>query len=125
MFDRLDILEFMKFRLTQKGYNYKDITYINAQIELLNLLIKKEAFNVLDELLKTKSYIRLLKKIYSGHRHLIDINMNPQDWKICNISEHLDEWLDTNSLIFSNERKQQYAFTKNDYGMQYISNKWQ
>lgn len=96
---------------------------MNAQIEILNELIKEESFNQLDQLLRKTNY-RLLKQIEKGEEYLVSIINQPEQWKLCKLEEHWNEWLDNDSLIFSTEREI-LAFTKTDYGQKYINNKWQ
>lgn len=126
MISRYKILTYFKNGLTQKGYNFKQLSYINSQIELLDTLIKKESFNVLNTLLREKTHYRLLKQIENGIKNLVEISMYPEQFKLCKIDDCNEEWLNQESLIFSTERET-LVFTKNDYeqGRRYINNKWQ
>lgn len=116
-------LIYLKNGLVEKGYNFKSLAYINSQIELLNNLIQKESFNQLEQLLRKTNY-RLLKQIEKGEENLVSIINYPDQWRLCKIEDHCEEWLNEYSLIFSTEREI-LCFTKNDYGQQYINNKWQ
>ena len=126
MISRYNILVFFKDRLTQKGYNFKQLSYLNAQIELLNKLIKKESFNVLNVLLREKTNYRLLKQIEHGLNNLVEISKYPDKWKLCKVDDCNEEWLNPESLIFSTE-KEILVFTKSTsyQGQKYINNKWQ
>lgn len=124
MWQRYKILIYLKSELVKKGYNFKSLTYINSQIELLNILIKEESFNQLEQLLRKTNY-RLLKQIEKGEENLVSIVNHPEQWRLCKIDEHCNEWLNNNSLIFSTERGEFLAFTQSEYGQQYINNKWQ
>lgn len=124
MWRRYKILIYLKNGLVDKGYNFKSLSYLNSQIEILNLLIKGESFNQLEQLLRKTNY-RLLKQIEKGGKNLVSIINYPEQWRLCKIDEHCDEWLRNNSLIFSIERGEVLCFTKNEYGQQYINNKWQ
>ncbi len=96
------------------------------QIEILNMLIKKESFELLDRLLFEKTYYRLLMRIEKGTENLINIYNYPDQWSICKIEEY-NGWLDENSLIFSIEEKGLLIFNKKRIGQKYStnSNKWQ
>ena len=124
MWQRYKILIYLKSELVKKGYNFKSLTYLNSQIELLNILIKEESFNVLEQLLRKTNY-RLLKQIEKGEENLVSIVNHPEQWQLCKIEGHYDEWLNNNSLIFCTERGEFLAFTQSEYGQQYINNKWQ
>lgn len=126
MISKYKILTFFKDGLTQKGYNFKQLSYLNAQIELLDSLIKIESVNVLDMLLREKTHYRLLKQIENGVKNLVEISTYPEQFKLCKIDDCNEEWLNQESLIFSTEREI-LVFTKNDYeqGHRYINNKWQ
>ena len=124
MWQRHKILTYLKSGLISKGYNFKSLSFINSQIEILNTLIKEESFNVLNRLLFEKTNYRLLKQIEKGQENLVSIINCPEQWRLCKIESHCNEWLNNNSLIFSTEREI-LCFTLNDYGQKYISNKWQ
>ncbi|MDD3032860.1 MAG: hypothetical protein PHO58_05775 [Bacilli bacterium] len=126
MWRRYKSLIYLKNGLVSKGYNFKSLSYLNSQIEILNQLIKEESYNVLEQLLRKTNY-RLLKQIKKGSENLVDIINYPERWRLCKIENCLDEWLNNNSLIFSTERKEILAFTQNDknHGQKYINNKWQ
>jgi hypothetical protein len=123
MWRRYKVLTFLKSGLIDKGYNFKSLSYLNSQIEILTTLIKEESFNTLDQLLRKTNY-RLLKQIEKGQENLVSISNYPEWWRLCKIEKHYDEWLNNNSLIFSTE-KEALCFTMNDYGQKYINNKWQ
>jgi len=126
MWKRYKTLIFLKNGLVNKGYNFKNISYLNSQIEILNMLIKKESFELLDRLLFEKTYYRLLMRIEKGTENLINIYNYPDQWSICKIEEY-NGWLDENSLIFSIEEKGLLIFNKKRIGQKYStnSNKWQ
>lgn len=123
MWRRYKILVYLKNGLVDKGYNFKPLSNINSQIEILTTLIKEESFDVLEQLLR-KTNFRLLKQIEKGEENLVSITNHPDKWRLCKIEEHCEEWLNNNSLIFSTEREV-LAFTQADYGQRYINNKWQ
>ena len=123
MWDRYKTLVYLKNGLVNKGYNFKSLTYLNSQIEILNKLIKEESFNILDQLLRKTNY-RLLKQIEKGEENLVSISNYPEWWRLCKIEDHRNEWINNSSLIFSTEREV-LCFTMNDYGQKYINNKWQ
>jgi len=124
MWRRYKVLVFLKNGLIDKGYNFKDISYLNSQIEILNQLIKKESFEVLNQLLFDKTYYRLLERIEKGIENLINICNHPNQWNLCKIEEH-NGWLDKNSLVFSTEGKGILVFNQNNIGQKYTGNKWQ
>jgi len=123
MWDRYKTLVYLKNGLVNKGYNFKSLTYLNSQIEILNKLIKEESFNILDQLLRKTNY-RLLKQIEKGEENLVSIYEHPEQWRLCKIENYCSEWLSKDSLVFSTEREI-LAFTKHNYGQKYINNKWQ
>ncbi len=122
MWQRYNILVFLKNGLVNKGYNFKSLSFINSQLEILNKLIKEESYSVLDQLLR-KTNFRLLKRIEKGEENLVNIINHPEQWRLCKI-EDCDGWLNSNILIFSTEREV-LVFTQNDCGQKYINNKWQ
>jgi hypothetical protein len=126
MINRFKILIVFKDKLTQKGYNFKQLSYLNAQIELLNEFMVQEGLNLLNVILREKTNYRLLKHIDKGIENLVDISKYPNHWYLSKIDNCYDEWLNLESLIFSTERET-LVFTKNDYehGQKYINNKWQ
>lgn len=123
MWQRYKILSYLKNGLVEKGYNFKSLSYINSQLEILNKLIKEESFDVLEQLLRKTNY-RLLKQIEKGEINLVSIINYPEQWRLCRIENHCEEWLNNYSLIFSTEREI-LCFTQNNYGQEYINNKWQ
>lgn len=123
MWQRYKILSFLKNGLVEKGYNFKSLSYINSQLEILNKLIKEESFDVLEQLLRKTNY-RLLKQIEKGEINLVSIINYPEQWRLCKIENHCEEWFNNCSLIFSTEREL-LCFTQNNYGQEYINNKWQ
>lgn len=123
MFYKLKLLTYFKNELTNKGYTLKTIAWIDAQLDLLEDLIKQESFNVLNELLRKTNY-RLLKQIDKGTENLIAICNNPEEWKLGKIEDYPDEWVNKEALIFSTE-KQMLVFSKNIDGQRYLNNKWQ
>jgi hypothetical protein len=124
MINRFKILLIFKYDLTQKGYNFKQLSYLNSQMQLLDKLIKQESLDVLNVILREKTNYRLLKQIEKGLDNLVDILKYPDQWRLSKITECNEEWLNSTSLIFSTERET-LVFTKNDYGQKYINNKWQ
>ena len=124
MWKRHKILIYLKNGLVDKGYNFKSLSYLNSQIEILEKLIKEESFNVLNQLLRKTNY-RLLKQIEKGEENLVSIYEHPEQWRLCKIEDYCSEWLSKDSLVFSTEREEILTFTKNDYGQKYINNKWQ
>ena len=125
MFRRLKVLNYMKQELVSKGHSFRQLSYINSQIELLSNLIKQEAFNILDILLNEKTYYRLLKKINKGTENLVDILKQPAEWRLCEVENHTEEWFNKDSLIFTTENEEVMVFTKNNHGQKYTNNKWQ
>jgi hypothetical protein len=114
---------FIKNDLTNKGYTFKSLSWINAQIDLLDELIQIESINVLNELLHKTNY-RLLKCIDKGADNLVDIANIPEQWKLGKIEDNELEWLNKEALIFSTER-QTLVFSKVIDGQAYTNNKWQ
>jgi len=124
MWRRYKVLNYLKDGLIDKGYNFKDISYLNSQIELLNKLIKEESFEILNKLLFEKTYYRLLNKIEKGIENLVSIYNHPDQWRLCKIEEY-NGWLDKNSIVFSTEGKGFLVFNQNNIGQKYTGNKWQ
>ena len=126
MFKRYSVLLFFKNNLVKKGYSFKQLSYINSQIELLEKLIKQESLNVLNILLREKTNYRLLRQINKGLNNLINILNYPNEWYLCKIDNCREEWLNQESLVFSTERET-LVFTKINYNdsQKYINNKWQ
>lgn len=120
---RYNFLNFIKTELTNKGYTFKTLAWINGQLELLDNLIQRESFNVLDELLRKTNY-RILKSIDRGCHNLVDIYNNPRLWQLGILEDNRSEWANKGSLIFTTER-QTLIFSKNIEGYKYSNNKWQ
>ena len=122
MWRRYKILIYLKNGLVDKGYNFKSLSYLNSQIEILDKLIKEESFNVLEQLLRKTNY-RLLKQIEKGEENLVHIYTFPEQWRLCKIGDY-KELMYKNCLIFTTEREV-LIFTKSNHGQKYINNKWQ
>jgi hypothetical protein len=126
MFRRQKVLIFFKKRLIEKGYSFKQLAYINSQLELLDRLIKQGSAEFLNGLLKEKTYYTLFKEIEKGHENLVDILKHPENWQLDLIKGHEHEWRNKEALIFSTEIENEVCvFTKNNYGQKYRNNKWQ
>ncbi len=125
MWQRYTILVYLKNKLVDKGYNFKYLSYLNSQLEILEILIKKESNNVLRQLIFEKTNIRLFEKIEKGEENLVDIYDHREQWQLCRIEENNDGWSSKYSLIFSTEESGLFVFNKNNCGQKYISNKWQ
>ena len=123
MYNKYNILNKLRYGLIEKGYSIQVISYLNGQIDLLNKLITKESFNVLNDLLKKTNY-RLLKSIDKGNENLIDIINNPDQFKLGLLKDNTENFIDNDCLIFSTERYV-LMFSKHINGQKYISNKWQ
>ncbi|HHV98176.1 MAG TPA: hypothetical protein GXX36_01155 [Clostridiaceae bacterium] len=123
MYYKLKLLTYFKNELTSKGYTLKTIAWIDGQLDLLRNLIDQESFTVLNQLLRKTNY-RLLKQIDKGKENLIDIYLNPNDWKLGKIEDNPNEWTNKEALIFSTER-QKLVFSKSINGQKYLDNKWQ
>ena len=121
---RHTILSFIKNDLIQKGYRFKTLIWINGQLDLLDELIQKESFNVLNTLVREKTSYRLFKKIISGHKNLVSIYNNPDIWYLGKAQDNRNEYLNSKALIFSTESLT-LIFSKNKLQEKYISNKWQ
>ena len=126
MINRYNILTYFQNKFIQRGYNFKQISFINAQIMLLNKFIKIEGYNVLNIILREKTNYRFLKQVEKGLDNIIEISKYPEKWKLCKVEDCIEEWLNPESLIFSTE-KETLVFTKNNkwQGQNYINNKWQ
>lgn len=125
MITRQRVLQFYKDKLTENGYTYKELTWVEGQLALLNELIQKEAFNCLDGLLRKSNY-RLLKCIHHGCQNLPAILANSYDWKLAKIDGNESEWLNKEALIFDTEMYT-LVFSKHQLLNQheYVNNKWQ
>lgn len=125
MITRQQILKHYKSNLTECGYTYKDLIWINSQLELLDELIREESFNVVNELLRKTNY-RLLKCIHKGHKNITKIIDNSYDWKLAKIEGNETEWLIDEAVIFETELCT-LVFSRNQLQNEhkYINNKWQ
>jgi hypothetical protein len=113
-------------KLYEKGYVFKDVYFLNIQIELLDKIIQNESYNILNDLLR-KTYYRLLIRIDKGHCNLINIIRNPSEWTINPIDKDVEAWVDENTLIFTTETKcAVFTHSERKIGQyKYIDNKWQ
>ena len=125
MIRRQQVLQFYKDKLTDCGYTYKDLEFVNSQLELLEELINDESFEAIKELLKKTNY-RLLKSIQKGLENIIKIIDNSYDWQLAKIEGNESEWLNDEATIFETESCT-LVFSKNTLhdGQKYINNKWQ
>ena len=123
MYMQYNILKVFKNELSTKGHGYKQLAWINGQLDLLLKLIKQESFSVLDELVRKTNY-RLLKSIDKGMHNLVDIYNNSLDWKLGELKDHQEEFTRNDVLVFST-LGQTLIFSKTIKGQKYRNNKWQ
>lgn len=130
MWDRYNLLYKFKIELNKRGYvadKLKDIYCIQVQLYLLKKLIESESINVLDDLLKKKTYCRLLRNINKGIEYLPDIIENPELYVLNPIEKDKKAWSGKNVLVFT-VKNGDYAFSKIsrlNEGFKYIDGKWQ
>ena len=101
MWNKYSLLLSFKNEMNKLGYASKDLYSIEMQMEVLMLLIEIESINVLEILLKGKTYFRLLKKINRGIEYLYEIIESPEDWILNKIENDSDAWIDSDVLIFT------------------------
>jgi len=101
MWRKYNLLLSFKNEMNKRGYPSKDLYSIETQIGILMLLIEIESINVLEILLKGKTYFRLLKKINRGIEYLYEIIESPEDWILNKIENDSDAWIDSDVLIFT------------------------
>ena len=101
MWKRYNLLLSFKNEMNLRGYASKDLYSIEIQMEVLMELIHVESENVLEVLIKEKTYFRLLKKINRGVEYLINIIESPEEWILNKIENDIDAWIDSDVLIFS------------------------
>jgi hypothetical protein len=95
------LLNEFKKQMNSRGYVGRDLFVLDVQISLLNEIIKMESMNSLGELLRTKTYMRLLKEIIKGIEYLPDIVNSPEEWTLDLIENDSSAWIDNETLIFS------------------------
>jgi len=101
MWNKYNLLLSFKNEMNKLGYPSKDLYCLHVQLYLLMELIEIESENVLEVLIKEKTYFRLLKKINRGVEYLIDIIEYPENWVLNKIENDTDAWIDSNVLIFT------------------------
>ena len=101
MWNKYNLLLSFKNEMNKLGYPSKDLYCLHVQLYLLMELIEIESENVLEVLIKDKTYFRLLKKINRGVGYLIDIIEYPENWVLNKIENDTDAWIDSNVLIFT------------------------
>jgi len=101
MWEKYNLLLSFKNEMNKRGYPLKDLYCIETQMDVLMELIEIESENVLEVLIKEKTYFRLLKKINRGVEYLIDIIEYPEEWVLNKIENDTDAWIDSNVLIFT------------------------
>ena len=101
MWRKYNLLLSFKNEMNKRGYPLKDLYCIETQMDVLMELIEIESENVLEVLIKEKTYFRLLKKINRGVEYLIDIIEYPEEWVLNKIENDTDAWIDSNVLIFT------------------------
>ena len=101
MWRKYNLLLSFKNEMNKLGYPSKDLYCLHVQLYLLMELIEIESENVLEVLIKEKTYFRLLKKINRGVEYLIDIIEYPENWVLNKIENDTDAWIDSNVLIFT------------------------
>lgn len=113
--------------MNKRGYASRDLYSIHVQLCLLMELIEIESIDILDDLLKKKTYFRLLRKINRGIEYLHEIVDLPENWSLNTIEKDTDAWIDPNVLIFTTKSKVAVfskLSRKND-GSLYIDGKFQ
>ena len=101
MWRKYNLLLSFKNEMNKLGYPSKDLYCLHVQLYLLMELIEVESENVLEVLIKEKTYFRLLKKINRGVEYLIDIIEYPENWVLNKIENDTEAWIDSNVLIFT------------------------
>lgn len=130
MWNKYILLSDFKREMHKRGYiadKLKDTYCIQVQLNLLREMIEKESVDTLNELLKKKTYCRLLKRINKGSEYLPDILLNPESYVLNTIDDDKKAWIEKDVLVFT-VRNGTYAFSKvsrNNNGFKYIDGKWQ
>jgi len=127
MWRRFNLLSDFKYEMNRLGYSSGDLFVIESQISLLNELIEIESMNILNELLKTRTYHRLLKSIDRGIEYLPEIISDCENWVLNNVKDDSNAWIDKDVLVFST-RNSILAFSKStriEFGNTYLDGKWQ
>jgi len=127
MWNKYNLLLSFKNEMNKLGYPSKDLYCLHVQLYLLMELIEIESENVLEVLIKDKTYFRLLKKINRGVGYLIDIIEYPENWVLNKIENDTDAWIDSNVLIFTcrNVTAVFSKLSRKSDGAKYIDGKFQ
>ena len=127
MWEKYNLLLSFKNEMNKRGYPLKDLYCIETQMDVLMELIEIESENVLEVLIKEKTYFRLLKKINRGVEYLIDIIEYPEEWVLNKIENDTDAWIDSNVLIFTcrNVTAVFSKLSRKSDGAKYIDGKFQ
>ena len=131
MWGKYSLLLNFKNEMNKLGYASKDLYCLHVQMDALIELIELESGNVLEELLKKKTYFRLPKIINKGIKYLPEIIENPSDWILNKIENDTEAWIDSDVMIFTgriNQIDYQAVFSKRyrkRNGYKYEDGKWQ
>lgn len=127
MWKRYNLLFDFKVEMNKLGWVANDLYCIEMQMVILMELIEIESKNVLDNLLKTKTYFRLPKKINKGIEYLPDILENPEKYVLNPIENDIDAWVDQDNLIFTTKAKTAVfsKISRNSSGSHYLDGKFQ
>jgi len=127
MWKKYNLLLSFKNEMNKRGYPSKSLYSIETQMSVLMLLIEIESINVLETLLKGKTYFRLLKKINRGFEYLYEIVESPEDWVLNKIENDVDAWIDSNVLIFTCKSSTAVfsKISRKSDGAKYIDGKFQ
>jgi hypothetical protein len=121
-----DLILFFRNALYKKEYSFKDVYFLNFEINRLEKLIQDESIISLNEMLR-KTYYRLLKSINKGQKYLVNIINYPNQWTINPIEKDNEAWISDNVLIFTTENKcAVFSHIDRKVGQfKYVDSKWQ
>lgn len=127
MWNKYNLLLSFKTEMNRKGYSNRDLYCLRVQLDLLMELIEIESMNVLELLVKNKTYFRLLKEIVRGIEYLPNILEDPEGWILNPIEKDQYAWIDKDVMVFSTRTNIAVfsKITRNGLGYHYSDGKYQ
>jgi hypothetical protein len=137
------ILQHLKYGLTNKGHSFKELSGINGRLEIIKDIKFKYSEELLSMIIESTNY-PILKDIKHGIDNVYSINKRKSDWYLYAINMDQigekdtvvlrDSFISSSTLIYQSEKsiggkiKDWYIIfsrVKYDGSQEYMANKWQ
>jgi len=127
MWQKYNLLEKFNHDMLMKGYAKNELTYTNAQINMISEMIQYPTEILLSELLRKQTNYRL-KTLLQGKQNLLRIIEYPEGYTLNSIDDYKEAWRSKKTLIFDALNRQTYVFSpieEINSGQIHIKGKWQ